>query len=437
MSKTLVVVKREFLEFVQTKTFLIATLLGPLLIGGFFAMEIFILTRTGGGSYTMAIVDQTEQRVGERVAQILPQIGRAVPIGKPVEYKTTVVSRPANLQHVRDSLEQRVTADSLDGYLILPAGIVASGAAEYYGKNATSQTVTDNVRAALNQAVQSTRLTTAGIDQQKVSAALAPVQLKAEKTGARGVRGSAEGGQVIGFLMGFAIYLVVLLYGGAIMNGVLEEKRDKIVEVIVSSLRARDLMIGKVLGIGAAGLLQMFVWVAAVGLVLAYATAIGTALNLDKEKTDAINAMSQILPKVPLSVGVVFLLFFAGGFFLYSTLFAAVGAIATTNQEAQQLMFPAMMPLIIGLFVSMTAMQNPDSGMSAVGSMIPFTSPLVMPIRVVAGSAGTPAIALSLIILVATGMLLLYLAGKIYRIGIFATGKRPTMAELARWIRAA
>ena len=437
MSKVIVVIKREFLEFVQTKTFVIATLLGPLLMVGFFALEIFILTRTGGGSYTMTIVDQSPQNVGQRVAQMLPQMGRSVPIGKPTEYKINVISQPANLQQVRDSLEKRVVADSLDGYLILPAGIITKDAAEYYGKNATSQTVTGTVRGALNQAVQSTRLTSAGIDQSKVAAALAPVQLKAEKTGARGVRGSAEGGQIIGFLMGFAIYLVVLLYGGAIMNGVLEEKRDKIVEVIVSSLRARDLMIGKVLGIGAAGLLQMLVWVAAVALVLTYAGAIGTILNLDKEKADAINAMSQALPKVPMSIGVVFLLFFAGGFFIYSTLFATVGSIATTNQEAQQLMFPAMMPLIIGLFISMTAMQNPDSGMSVVGSMIPFTSPLVMPIRVVAGSVGVPAIALSLAILVATGLLLLIMAAKIYRIGIFATGKRPSMAELARWIRAA
>jgi ABC-2 type transport system permease protein len=429
--------KREFMEFVQTKTFVIATLLGPLLIGGFFALEIFILTRTGGGSYTMAIVDQSQEDVGQRIAQMLPQIGRATPIGKPTEYQINVISQPANLQQVRDSLEQRVSADSLDGYLILPAGIVRDGQAEYYGKNATSQTVTGNVRAALNQAVQSTRLTTEGIDQAKVAAALAPVGLKAEKTGARGVRGSAEGGQIIGFLMGFAIYLVVLLYGGAIMNGVLEEKRDKIVEVIVSSLRARDLMIGKVLGIGAAGLLQMAVWVAAVALVLTYAGAIGTLLNFDKEKTDAINAMSAVLPQVPLSIGVVFLLFFAGGFFIYSTLFATVGSIATTNQEAQQLMFPAMMPLIIGLFISMTAMQNPDSSMSAIGSMIPFTSPLVMPIRVVAGSAGTGSIIISMIILITSGLLLLYLAGKIYRIGIFATGKRPTMTELARWIRTA
>src|SRR5688572_9669396 len=124
MSKISVVIKREFLEFVQTKTFVIATLLGPLLMCGFFALEIFILTRTGGGSYTMTIVDQSPQNVGQRVAQMLPQMGRSVPIGKPTEYKINVISQPANLQQLRDSLEKRVVADSLDGYLILPAGII-------------------------------------------------------------------------------------------------------------------------------------------------------------------------------------------------------------------------------------------------------------------------------------------------------------------------
>jgi ABC-2 type transport system permease protein len=284
--------------------------------------------------------------------------------------------------------------------------------------------------------VQSTRLTQQGIDPSQVAGALKPVQLEAEKTGGKGVTGSAAGGQMIGFFMAFAIYLVVLLYGAAIMNGVLEEKRDKIVEVIVSSLRARDLMIGKVLGIAGAGMLQMLVWVLAVGLVLAYAGSIATLLNLSPEKAQAFNAVSQMLPKVPLSVGIIFLLFFAGGFFIYSTLYATIGSIATTNQEAQQLVFPAMMPLIIGFFMSMVAVENPDSGMSQAASLIPFTSPLVMPIRAVGGSASTLEIILSLVLLVVTGLAILWLAAKIYRVGIFATGKRPTMSELGRWLRA-
>jgi ABC-2 type transport system permease protein len=436
MSKTMVVMKREFLEFVQTKTFVIATLLGPLLMVGFIAMEVFILTRAGGGDYSLAVIDQTDQRIGQQFTTTLPSLGSIAAPGKPAVYKTSLIERPANLQSVVDSLEKRVQVDSLDGYLVLPAGLLTGEKARYYGSNATSQTVTGGIRAALQNTVQSKRLQAEGIDPSKVGAALAPVQLEAEKTGSKGVRGSAAGGQMIGMFMAFAMYLVVLLYGAAIMNGVLEEKRDKIVEVIVSSLRARDLMIGKVLGIAGAGLLQMLVWVLTVGLVLAYASGIATLLNLSPEKAQAFAAVSNILPKVPVSVGVVFLLFFAAGFFLYSTLYATIGSIATTNQEAQQLVFPAIMPFMIGFFMSMVAAQSPDTGMAVAGSLIPFTSPLVMPIRVVAGSASTLQIALSLVLLILTGLLILYLAAKIYRVGIFATGKRPTMAELGRWLRA-
>ncbi len=437
MSKTMIIMKREFLEFVQTKTFLIGTLLGPLLIVGFIGLEVLILTRVGGGEYKVAIIDQTDNMLGQQVAQVLPEISRSAPMGKPSVFHATVINRPANLQQVRDSLDARVALDSLGGYLIIPAGVLKGAVAHYYGKNATTESVTDNLKNALQRSVQSTRLAAQGFDPSKVGAALAPVRLEAEKTGGRGMRGSAVAGQIIGFLMGFAIYLVIALYGAAIMNGVLEEKRDKIVEVIVSSARARDLMIGKVLGIGGAGFLQLLVWVVCAGLVIAYAGSIATLFHMSPEKAAVLTGIARAMPKVPLSVGVIFLVFFMGGFFIYSTVYATIGSIVTTNQEAQQLVFPAIMPLIIGFLMANTALQNPDAGMAVAGSLIPFTSPMVMPIRAVVGSASNLEILLSIVLLVVTGLAMLWLAGKIYRIGIFATGKRPTMKEVGRWIRAA
>jgi ABC-2 type transport system permease protein len=263
------------------------------------------------------------------------------------------------------------------------------------------------------------------------------VRLHAEKTGKRGMQGSAQAGRVLGFLMGFAIYLVIALYGASIMNGVLEEKRDKIVEVIVSSVRARELMIGKVTGIAGSGLLQMLVWVLCVALVLTYASSIAAILHLSPEKTAALTSITNNLPRVPLSVGLIFLLFFTGGFFIYSTIYATIGSIATTNQEAQQLVFPAIMPLVFGFLMANTALVNPDASMAVAGSLIPFTSPMVMPIRASVGSADYLQVALSFALLVITSFLMLWLAAKIYRIGIFATGKKPTMKELARWIRTA
>ena len=437
MSKTFIIMKREFLEFVQSRMFIVGTLLGPLLIAGFFAIEIAIMTRVGGGSYSVVVVDQTTDGIGQKMAAALAAPKPPRPVGKPVVFHTTVISAPIDVAHLRDSLDARVTSDSLGGYLLIPAGILTGADAEYYGQNATNIGVTSELENTLERTVQTARLAAQGIDPGKVGAALQPVTMNAEKIGKRGVKGSAAAGQVIGYFMTFAIYLVTALYGAAIMNAVLEEKRDKIVEVIVSSVKASQMMVGKVLGIGAAGFLQMLIWVISVGLVLAYAGSIAAFLHLDPQKTVAFTSIAKMLPHVPVSVGALFLLFFLGGFFIYSTLYATIGSIATTNQEAQQLVFPAMMPLMIGFFMSFAALQNPDGGMAVIGSLIPFTAPLVMPVRAVAGSAAPSQIALSLALVVSTGLLLLWIAGKIYRIGIFATGKKPTLKEVAGWIRTA
>ena len=437
MSKIGIIAKREFMESVQTKTFLVGTLLGPLLIAGFIALQVVILTRIGGGRHSVVVVDQTTEGLGAHVALVLPEIARTVRVGRSMHFETNVIAQPVNLQRVRDSLEARIVDDSLDGYLVLPAGILVGDEANYYGKNATNEVLVGNLRAAVQRTVQSRRLTAAGIDPEKVGPALQPVRLYAEKVGKRGLRGSAEAGRILGFLMGFAIYLVIALYGAAIMNGVLEEKRDKIVEVIVSSVRARELMVGKVLGIAGSGLVQMLVWVTSVALVLAYSSSIAQMLNLNAENAAALMSLTSQLPQVPLSVGLIFVLFFAGGFFIYSTIYATIGSIATTNQEAQQLVFPAIMPLVIGFLMANTALVDPDAPMAVAGSLIPFTSPMVMPIRAAVGSASYLHVGVSFVLLILTSFLMLWLAGKIYRIGIFATGKRPTLKELGRWLRTA
>ena len=434
-NKTFVIMKREFLAFVQGKTFIIMTLLGPLLIAGFIALEVFILTRGGGGEYTMAIIDESPVNVGSRVETAL--VNARGFMGKTVKFNITRFDKPQNLAQLRDSLDKRVSVDSLGGYLVVPAGVLTGETVRYFGKDATNQDLTQLLESTVQKTVQSARLEAEGIDQGKVEGALARVPFEAEKTTGRGVRGSAAAASIMAALMGFAIYLVIALYGAAIMNGVLEEKRDKIVEVIVSSVRAPQIVIGKVLGIGAAGFLQMLVWVISVALFITYAGAIATLLNLGPEKAAQITAMTASLPKFPLSVGIVFLLFFMGGFLIYSTIYASIGAIVTTMQEAQQLVFPAIMPLVIGFLLAYTALRNADAPAAKIGSFVPFTSPLVMPVRAVLGSATTVEIALSFLLLVATAFFMLWIAGKIYRVGIFATGKKPTMKEVVRWVRAA
>ncbi|MGH7467204.1 MAG: ABC transporter permease [Longimicrobiales bacterium] len=437
MSKAFVVFKREFEAMVRTKSFIIGTILIPSLLIGIFAFQFFLFTKTGGGEHTLAIVDATPENLGEQLQRSLAATTGGFPGAKPVTFRSEIVRLSADTGALRAQLEARVAADSLDGYLWLPAGVVSGEGVTYNGRNATNDAVTGALRQALQRSVQTVRLGREGIDPEKVAAALQTVRLSSFKTGAGGTRGSAGMAQGLAFAMGMGIYMVVAIYGAGVMNGVLEEKRDRIVEVIVSSMKATHLMIGKIFGIGAAGLLQMVIWVLTIFALLKWGSSIFTLFGASKEQAAAFGAALSNFPRVPASVTVTFLFYFLGGFFIFSTLYAMLGAIATNNQEAQQLVFAIMMPLIIGFLMLQPAMMSPDSGIAVAGSLIPFTSPIIMPARNVVTDVPIWQMGLSMLLLVGTVAGIIWLGAKIYRIGIFATGKRASWSEVWRWIRTA
>ncbi|MBR9989606.1 MAG: ABC transporter permease, partial [Gemmatimonadetes bacterium] len=330
----------------------------------------------------------------------------------------------------------RVVAKELDGFLWIPPDVITGARVEYEGSNATNTQVTNELRQAVQRVVQSERLRDEGIDEDRLGGALEAVSINVVKTGERGQVGNPAAAMMLAFGMAFAIYIVVIMYGQSIMTSVQEEKRDRIVELIVSSVRARDLLVGKVLGIGSAGVLQMLIWVAAAGLLLTQGALIAGALGAGEGTIESLS-QGSVLPNVPLSVGVGFVLYFAGGFLLFATLFAVVGAIVTNAQEAQQFVFPILMPFILGLFIAMSAAQNPNSSVSVIGSIVPFTSPMVMPVRMSVGGVDPMQVVLSLVLLFATAAAIIWLAAKIYRVAIFATGQKPTAREIVRWMKAA
>jgi ABC-2 type transport system permease protein len=311
---------------------------------------------------------------------------------------------------------------------------MTGGTAEYEGSNATNSGAMTTLKEALQRTVQSERLRRQGIDEARLGEAMTPVKFETIKSGERGVTGSPAGAKVLAFLMSFAIYIVVLMYGQSIMSAVQEEKRDRIVELIVSSIRARDLLLGKVIGIGAAGVLQMTIWAAVAGLLVSQGGGIAARLGADPA---LVQMLPRIVPDVPASAGIIFVACFAGGFFLFATLYAVIGAVVTNTQEAQQLVFPVMLPFIVGLFISMAAGENPNSTMAVVGSYLPFTSPMVLPVRAIAGAVGPVEAVVALALLFGSSFLIIGFAAKIYRIAIFATGKKPSWGELARWVRTA
>lgn len=439
MSRAFVVVKREFTEMVKTRSFIIATLLGPLLIVGFFALQVLIISQSSaGGRHTLVIADATRAGVGQRAARLLESEASEGGVRRDPQtsYEITVEEvAPTEWSTHEAGLRERVIAEEVAGFLYLAPDIVTGdAAARYHGSNATNSTVTADLRAAVQSAVQTTRLSRAGVEPDQVGPALRPVRIDANKLDARGTTGSAEAALFIGIMMAFAIYMAVLLYGAAVMNGVLEEKRDKIVELILSSVRARDLLIGKVLGIGGAGMLQMTVWVIVAAFMLSYGVALIGLIDVDPAAVQQVQER-PLLDIMPASAAPIFLVFFAAGFLIYSTLYAALGAVTNTAQEAQQFVFPVMMPLLVGVLIAMSGAQNPDNTMVVVGSIFPLTSPLVMPVRAVVTSVPPLELALSILLVFATAAAIIWMSAKIYRIGILSSGKRPTFAQLARWVR--
>jgi ABC-2 type transport system permease protein len=437
MSRMVPVIKREFTEAVGSKAFLIGTIVGPLLIFGMFGLQFLVLAKSGGGEHRIAILDATGQGIGERVVQRMNERDEGPSFIERATYSLSVETpSPEAREEVIQATSGRVVAKELEGFLWIPPDVMDGATVEYEGSNATNSQVTNELQRAVQRVVQSERLRSEGIDEERLGGALEAVRMNVVKTGERGQVGNPEAALLMAFGMAFAIYIVVIMYGQSIMTSVQEEKRDRIVELIVSSVRARDLLVGKVLGIGSAGVLQMLIWVAAAALLLTQGALIAGALGASESTIDSL-AGGSVLPSVPLSVGVAFVLYFAGGFLLFATLFAIIGAIVTNAQEAQQFVFPVLMPFILGLFIAMAAAQNPNSTVAVIGSIVPLTSPMVMPVRISVAGVDWVQMAVSLVLLFATAAAIIWLAAKIYRVAIFATGQKPTGRELVRWMKAA
>ena len=424
MSRAMPVIKREFAESVRTKMFIIGTLFGPLLILAIFFLPALMM-RGGVSERSIAIVDESGS-VGAQVAEMLKPPEEAVAqdaSDKRTIYTVEIVD-PAgrDAEAVRADLAPRVEAEELDGVLWVPADVLAGGEVRYEGENATSFSQMAELRTAVQQTVQQQRLAGSGIDQQALAVALQRVPFEA-----RTPSGTGESLFLLAWVVGYAMMLVVMLFGFAVMRGALEEKRDKIVEVVMSSITARDLLLGKVLGIGGAALVQVSVWVIFAAITLTQGETIAAKMGVTLPE----------LPVVPAAVGVVLLLFFAGGFFLYASLYASIGAIATTDQEAQQLTFPIQLLLMVAFFMMFSVANNAEGTASVAGSMIPFTSPLIMPMRMALSSVPPTEVAIAVVLLFGTGLGVVWAAAKIYRIGMLATGKKPSMREVARWIRTA
>jgi ABC-2 type transport system permease protein len=413
MRRVLAVARREYVERVRSKAFVIGTVLGPLLLGGVMLGPSLLMSKQRGRALRVSVVDDTK-RVGAGVEKSLGG-QRAAGIDR---FEVVPTREGDDLAALRG----RVLAGVLDGLVHVEGASAETATAAYYGRNVSNIQDLQLVERAVAEAVTDERLAGAGLPTERVRALTKPPAFKTIQLTAQGAREDRKEAFIVSAILLTLLYTSIAMWGSVVMSGVLEEKTNRVVEVVVSSISTWDLFMGKLVGVGAAGLTQFVAWGLALSLLGLAAAASGATAGA-----------------TVLGVGTVasFIVFFLLGYFFYGALFAALGAAVNSPQEAQPLQFFVMAPLVAGVALFPVVLGNPDGPLAVALSMIPFFTPLLMFLRIASVTPPAWQIALSIASMLLGIAGAVWLGARIYRVGILMHGKRPTFAEMARWIRSA
>jgi ABC-2 type transport system permease protein len=430
----LTIAKREYLTRVKSKGFWIATLLLPLAMAALTILPSMIAMKAQA-SHRLAIVDEVGG-VGEKIAAELAAAESeedtfaTIETKQPAKAETALVKvelvPPAGeAATLRAQLDKRVLAGEIDAWLWIARESLTENRVEYHAESVSNFMTQGKLERAITRSISESRLAAAGIDAAEVARLSHDIELKTVRVSAAGSR--EEGGMAgffFAYFLFFLLYMVVMIYGQQVMNGVLEEKSSRIVEVLLATVRPIELMLGKLLGIGAAGLTQLAIWLGT--MVALSAPAVMTTLALVPDGK---------LPQVKPELVVHFLILFLLGFALFATLYAAVGAATNNVQEAQQFAGFLVIFLVAPIFFLMPIINDPDSTLAVVLSMIPVFTPLLMLLRIAVKMPPLWQILTSYVLTTAFVALLVWICARIYRIGILMYGKKPTFQELWRWVR--
>lgn len=426
MNKILLIIRREYVTRVRKKIFLITTLLAPLSIALITLMPIF-LARHSVEDEKVAIYDES----GIFSAQM--------------ENKDHLVFGHINTENVPfDSLKMNYAKTGFSGILHIPANfnIDSPPNVEYFSGDQLGLITQSAITDQMNEVLRKQRLKAANISPEVMEKLNTPVHLVQSDQNLS----TAETSTVLGYVMGFMIYIVMLTYGMMVMRGVMEEKNNRIAEVITSSVKPFQLMMGKIVGIALVGLTQFIIWIVLSGVILSvlkgfYASDISQVQNLSSMSTQfQPQNTSQVanflidLDKLPLGlIAFGFVFFFLGGYLLYASIFAAIGA-ASGEEGDQSLTFIATVPIIISIIIMVSVLNQPNSKLAVISSLVPFCSPIIMVGRL-PFEPPLWQILLSAALLIGGFLFTVWLAGKIYRTGILMYGKKVTFREMIKWVR--
>lgn len=430
MDKIKLIIQREFSSRVKKRSFLIMTLLGPILFGALMIAPALI-ANIPEGPKTILVLDEsglTYEAEGDDMHEIR--------------------FLDPKLYDREKAIALLESQEDLDVFFYVP--VSPSGDPDFwkrnaslYGKEDVSLSLENYCSEILETAILEHKLLAENVNPEIVANARTEVTLKTfNLSESAEVESVTELKIVVGYISGFIIYFFIFLYSAQIMRGVIEEKSNRIVEVLISSVKPFQLMIGKIVGIGFVGILQFAIWVVLTIIIFQVASAafladqfnpenLAAGQTLNETGMEIINQITSMpIPTILLS----FLFYFIGGYMLYGALFAAVGAAVDSETDTQQFMAPLVIPLVLGLIVSSSVMENPHSDLAFWFSVIPFTSPIVMMVRIPFDVPGWQ-LALSMALMILGFLGTTWLAARIYRVGILMYGKKSSYKELWKWIR--
>jgi ABC-2 type transport system permease protein len=437
MSIISLIIKREFIAKVRNKSFIVMTFLSPLLFVGI-AMFVGYLSSMKADTRQIAIHDESGEFVNEFLAQ-------------------NKSSEEYNYQDVSSielpTLKKSVEDEAYEGVLFIPKAKnndALENEIQFISNESPSISFIEKTQDIIAKKMTLANLEAAHLDTLAIHQAEAKVTVNLKKaSGEQSLKGLNEIKIAIGGAFGYLIMMFIIIYGNMVMRSVIEEKTNRIIEIIISSVRPFQLMMGKIIGTSLAGILQFFIW-AIIGLSLLFSASVFLGANVGASNqippemmqsaqnelaTTAQLYVAEILNLPIAAILSCFVIYFIGGYFLYSSFYAAIGAAVDNETDSQQFLLPIIMPLVLGVYIGFfTVVNDPHGTVATIFSMVPLTSPIVMLMRI---PFGVPLwqIALSITLLFATFFLVVWFASKIYRVGILMYGKKPTWKELYRWLK--
>lgn len=429
------VVKREYLERVRKKSFLIMTVIVPVLM----ALVIWVpfkFASRGSLEQRVIMIAAPTQHLADSVShQLVETLGRdnddlfsddtdrrSPKLDNDEVSRYTIETRTDLSEQSKDDLRNQVNTGGLSGFLWIDVQSLKDHKVKYYSKESTNFSEQVSLQSALRQALTRQELSAHGLTEQDIESVLTPVSVRAARVQKGKDNGSSGFGLYLAAIMMVTLlYITVFVYGIAVMRSVIEEKSSRIMEVMLSCVTPRDLMGGKIIGVGGVGLTQIAIWIL---ISIAFSSPAMIAL---KSMAGGIH--------IPIATIAYFAIFFLLGYLLYSSVYAAIGAMVNSEQEAQQIQFVVLMPLIFAMVIAQTVIQHPSSELAISLSMVPFFAPMLMFVRIIIETPPWWQIAICIALMVLTIYALLLLCARIYRVGILMYGKRPTLPELLKWLR--